>query len=215
MKVPIWGLNVVFFLGLSQAILSAGAVGASKLDGVEAVGAGCEMTVRVFSPDSSFDDPAGLGAQAVHLFASLDRDEFEREMQGMKTGEARNVSELFTGQDARWRLLRPLDTPDDPDALVISPTQVQYLVRMPPASGVDSMIVVGLPEDGDVVRPALVGRLGNRAGKHSGLLFSIEPTDETAMCLVEPGKVAEWVPGRLHDYLQGRNDTGDADEQND
>lgn len=165
-------------------------------------GPGCPMQVRIFAPDAGFDDPGDLQSQTVHLFAALGRDDFARAMQGMEPGDARDVSERFTGSDSRWRLLRPLDIPDDPDAFVIFPTQVQYLIRMPQDSPIESLVLVGLPENGNVARPAVAGRLGVAAGKDAGQLFTIEPANEADRCPVVPAGAADWAARLIRAELQ-------------
>ena len=170
----------------------------------------CPMRVHVFEPDARFDEDAELRKQAVILFARLSRDDFETAMQGMEPGEARDESARFKGPDARWRLQRPVDIPDDPDAFVILPTQVQYLVRMPRDSLIESLVLVGLPENGQVTRPALAGRLGAAAGEHAGQLFTAEPETEADRCPVVPGEVADWAQNLLRTQLthHGRLDEG-------
>lgn len=208
---PIWMHSIAAAMVCGVAVMGAIAQeDALPEDGAHA----CPMQVHVFAPDARFDDPADLRPQAVLLFDRLDRADFEKAMQGMDPGEARDESDRFKGQDARWRLLRPVDTPDDPDAFIVSPTQVQYLVRMPQDSPIESLILVGLPEEDHVIRPALAGRLGDAAGKDAGQLFTAEPTSDQDSCPVNPAGVADWARNLLHTELTRRARSGDGATEN-
>ncbi|WP_296761747.1 hypothetical protein [Sediminimonas sp.] len=207
----IWVHSIAVAMACRVAVMGAMA----QEDALPVGGApACLMQVHVFAPDARFDEPEDLRTQAVFLFGALDREDFEKATQGMHPGEARDESDRFKGQDARWRLLRPVDVPDDPDALVIVPPQVQYLVRMPHDSPIESLVLVGLPEDGRVIRPALAGRLGDAAGEDAGHLFIAEPMSDQDPCPVRPAEVAEWAKNLVHTELIRRARTGDGAPEN-
>ncbi|KPP84657.1 MAG: hypothetical protein HLUCCO07_06025 [Rhodobacteraceae bacterium HLUCCO07] len=209
---PIWMYSIAVAVVCGVAVMGAGAQEDLLPAGGDA--SPCQMKVHVFAPEASFDESEDLRRQAILLFGRLDREDFETAMQGMDPGEARDESDRFKGQDARWRLLRPVETPDDPDAIVIAPTQVQYLVRMPAESQVESLVLVGLPEDGRVIRPALAGRLGADAGEHAGQLFTAEPVSETDPCPVNPAKTAGWATKLVRTELTDRARTNDGAPKN-
>ena len=85
------------------------------------------------------------------------------------------VTARFIGDDARWRFLRPIDLPSDPDGLVLAPPQRQFLIRPLPDSPARVLLLAGLDPPGaapggDVLAwPMLAGL--DRAGS----VFLLDP----------------------------------------
>jgi hypothetical protein len=109
-------------------------------------------------------------AQAKLLFSRLSQADIDAALQGLDPGQWRDLSDRFAGDDARWRFWRPMDMPNDPDALTLPPEQRQIMIRPLPDSQAMALLVAGLAGPSDrVAQPML-------AGLHrSGEVFIIDP----------------------------------------
>jgi len=163
------------------------------------------MQVRLFSVDTRFDDPNDFRAGAALFFNRVSDDMLEAQLRGVPGGAARDATALFQGDDARWRLVRPLDSAARPDAFVMAPAQAQYLIRPPQDALYDALILVGLPQqeagDGAVTHPALAGNLGSAAGSAAGQIFTIEPT-QPDRCTLAPSRAAAQAQAWLKRHLK-------------
>lgn len=161
------------------------------------------MQVQVFPPTAQFSDPEDFRAVTALFFSRVDAEMLDRALADTKPGRAFNGDALFVGDDARWRLLRPLQGADNPDAFVIAPAQTQYLIRPPGGSVFSKLVLVGLPDaDADMVtQPAIAGELGPRAGPRAGLLFTLEPK-QPETCTIAPDQAAKLTQGILTKHLK-------------
>lgn len=162
----------------------------------------CPMRIEIFPEQTRFSDPHDFRASATLFLSAVPPEETDALLSGVAPGGARDVSARFIGDDARWRLLRPLPIVDDPDALIEIPAQIQYLLRPDPQAVYTQLILVGLPaERGQVDWPAMAGRLGAGAGPRAGQLFTLEPeTPDT--CKLDPGQAASQAQALLGAYLE-------------
>lgn len=170
----------------------------------------CPMRVQSFDATASFADPADFRAGAVLFYTAVGEDELQQALTGVAPGAARDVSERFRSSDSRWRLIRHLDLPAQPDALVELPAQAQYLVQPRPDAVYSSLILVGLPKEGGLALPALAGRYSAQAGDRAGQLFTIESGTGKSVtgsdrCLLAPTAAADRVQNILRDDLKRKN----------
>lgn len=132
----------------------AGATSASLL--------GCD--ILLIREMAATDLPAGSRDaldQARLFFGRISMAELDTVLGEVPPGTAVEVTERFRSDDARWRFLRPLDLPDDPDSLILSPPQRQFLIRPQPGSPARALLLAGTgAPDGDPARlatPMLAG----------------------------------------------------------
>ena len=158
----------------------------------------CETSVHVMSLKDglALDDSSDFRHRSAFFFNRITVQMIDNKLGNTPPGEAMRAVDLFSGRDARWRLLRPVPTTDDPDALVLSPPQSQYLIRPMPAANFSALILVGLEANGKVERPALSGRLKRPDER----LFTIEPTDP-ASCQISPEVAAGWTDALLEKHI--------------
>lgn len=132
-------------------------------------------------------------AQAALFFGQVSLEQIEAALEGVPPGGWRDLSDRFAGSDTRWRFLRPMALPDDPDALTLPPAQRQILVRPQPGGRIAALLVAGLaePAGGLIAWPILAGVDRN------GALFVIDPAQPDT-CLWSLDKIAaaaEALPG--------------------
>ncbi|MFV0515696.1 MAG: hypothetical protein ACK5MY_18945 [Jhaorihella sp.] len=201
--------SAIGLAGVSAAFIAAGcqwtdagtSTSSGTSSGAAAAAGGCAMTVHVLAPDARFAS-TDFRAGAALFFSRIDTATMAARLEDVPPGRALDATALFLGQDSRWRLLRPLPVTDDPDALVETPAQVQYLVRPVPGAAYVQLVLVGLPDAGTglVAWPALAGRLGPPAGTAAGQIFTIQP-DEPETCALDPDAAAAQTQGLLARHL--------------
>ncbi|MEQ6250958.1 hypothetical protein ABMC89_18905 [Sulfitobacter sp. HNIBRBA3233] len=177
----------------------AGATGLGlALGGTAVAEAGpCEVRVTDLAQNTTSDASARAGeasalAQAALLFSRVSVAEIEAQLRGIAPGDAREVTDLFQGADARWRFERPLEGGGDPDGFAVAPQQTRWLIRPAEGSPVTALLLAGLPDPAAVdavARPVLVGLHHAGAATH---VFTIEPVDP-AQCLWRAGRVTDWI----------------------
>lgn len=158
--------------------------------------AGCPA--HLVAPGAS---PAAAGqrdalAQAALFFGQVSPDEIAAALDGVAPGGWRDLTARFAGADARWRFLRPMALPDDPDALVLPPAQRQVMVRPLQDGQAAALLLAGLAEPaGDRLSwPLLVGL------DRKGRLFLAEPLqpETCGWRLDEIAAAAEALTGGEH-----------------
>mgnify|MGYP006446435853 CR=1 FL=1 len=176
----------------------------SSSDALEAVALPtCSVAFSSFTVEKGLaqQDPEKFSHRAAHFFNSVTTEMIERTLGDTPPGEAMHADSLFNSQDARWRLLRPVPSKNDPDALVIAPQQTQYLVRPTNGSPYEALVLVGLDGENAVERPALAGRMAASDGQ----IFTIEPVDPTA-CPVDPGAAAAWADAVVEEHTASKSE---------
>ena len=109
--------------------------------------------------------------QAELLFSRLSQADIDAALQGLAPGQWHDLSDRFAGDDARWRFWRPMDLPDDPDALTLPPAQRQIMVRPLSDDLAVALLVAGLAGTSDrIAQPMLAGL------RPSGEVFILDPT---------------------------------------
>jgi len=136
-------------------------------------------------------------AQAELLFSRVSVVEIDAQLQGSRTGDVREVTELFQGSDARWRFVRTLEGTSDPDGFVVAAQQTRWLIRPAEGSSVIALLLAGFPDPAAhdaVAQPVLVGLHIVDGAPH---IFTVEPVNPT-QCTWRAGQVTEWIDGILN-----------------
>lgn len=160
---------------------------------------GCEGDFFAMSVEEglALKAPDVFAYRAAIFFDRVTVTMIDRALGETPPGAAMRADALFVGRDTRWRLTRPVPLIDDPDALVVDPTQTQYLIQPQPDAAYVALVLVGLAANGAVERPALAGRLSPPDGR----MFTIEPVGP-AECRIAPVTAASWA----HEIIE-RNTT--------
>lgn len=131
---------------------------------------GCEAVFLSDSTPGMTPDRRDALAQAKLLFSRLSKADIDAALQGLAPGQWRDLSDRFAGDDARWRFWRPMDVPNDPDALSLPPAQRQIMIRPLSDDQAIALLVAGLAGGGHgVAYPMLAGL------RPSSEIFIIDP----------------------------------------
>ena len=179
----------------------AGATGIGLILGASSPSQAGSCEVRVTnlaqtSVTSVHEDEASALAQAELLFNRVSLAEINDQLQGVAPGDAREVTTLFEGSDARWRFVRTLKGETDPDGFVIAAEQTRWLIRPAEESLVTALLLAGFPDAStrdSVTKPVLVGLHKIEGVPH---IFTVEPVNPT-QCTWRVGQVTDWIDETL------------------
>ena len=134
----------------------------------------CAVTITQHRLTDDTPDPRAFAAQSALFFQRISAPEMARVLAKTPPGGVLRADDLFSGQDARWRLWRPVPLQNDPDALMAEPVQAHFLIKPNTDASYQSLVLVGIP-DSDALRwPIVTGQLKASDPK---TFFVLQPND--------------------------------------